>query len=465
MSLTPKAPRPPPHDAPPPCATPGAATPSPITPVTAREAALEALLAEGRAALGAGLRWWATPDEDGSLQIGAVPHLARAAAAVARLLSELVSRQQLPPSCEEWAASALRVSQWEKQQASPPRWNPRPACLPPQKTPPHPRSPLLLSPRQRIGKARPWLEVLFEHVGLASFDPSHTNAEWLDILMQHATHRLPAVVACLPANEDARALVLISRRETQLAASFSPVVPTANREAHGQVVAWAGLIHHSELDFATCWNGAWTPKAGHGGKAAARQLLAAILAQLQPLTGEFVGTFGQLLASPVAALDPLLSARAAPLDQGALERDYGRLVATRARLAGLALASNPSPETLAVLGGAFGGPRPTDPRQMLLQGEVWLAHFVRQLADSRALGTEAYEVLAPPEVSICGLGDTGLEEAAAHCHLPSFCFGPTAPPHPGVGCCVVVGPCSDGGGPAARGGGDACRGGRGPAAV
>jgi hypothetical protein len=88
-----------------------------------------------RAALGRGILWWLAQDEDGFLQIGAVPHLAAAAGAAARLLSALVTRRLLPSTCEAWAAAALRVSQWDKHQVSPPCWNPRPACRAP-KTPP-----------------------------------------------------------------------------------------------------------------------------------------------------------------------------------------------------------------------------------------------------------------------------------------------------------------------------------------
>ena len=281
------------------------------------------------------------------------------------------------------------------------------------------RSPLLLSPRQRIGQARSWLELLFDSLGVASFDQSHTDDQWLASLLQHAA-RLPSVVAPLPANADTRAVVLISQKATQLAAPFRPAVPSANREVHGQVVAWVGLGFCPALASATQWNGGWTPQGGRAGQDRARLVLEGFLARLQPLTRRFEGTFGQLLLSPVAALDPLLSARAAPLDQYALEIGYGRAVATRAQLIRLALTRTPSAATLALLHGAIGGPRPTSPEQMLVQGEARLAELARQLAGSGALCAAAYGLLAPPEVSIRG---TWRHRPGGGCspHTPATC--------------------------------------------
>ena len=281
------------------------------------------------------------------------------------------------------------------------------------------RSPLLLSPRQRIGQARSWLELLFDSLGVASFDQSHTDDQWLASLLQHAA-RLPSVVAPLPANADTRAVVLISQKATQLAAPFRPAVPSANREVHGQVVAWVGLGFCPALASATQWNGGWTPQGGRAGQDRARLVLEGFLARLQPLTRRFEGTFGQLLLSPVAALDPLLSARAAPLDQYALEIGYGRAVATRAQLIRLALTRTPSAAPAALLQGAIGGPRPTSPEQMLVQGEARLAELARQLAGSGALCAAAYGLLAPPEVSIRGLAPPARRrlQPTHTCHLP-----------------------------------------------
>ena len=332
-------------------------------------------------------------------------------------------------------------------------------------------------PRQRIGAARPWLVLFFNGLGVASFDQLLSDAEWLESLVQHAAH-LPLNAAVLPANADTKASVLISQPDTQRAAPFRPAVPSSNRDTHGQVAAWVGLGLLPSLKSATKWNGAWTPTGGQLGQIRARQTLGKFLGQLQPLTRSFEGTFGQLLCSPVAALDPLLRTHAAPLDADALFIEYGQLQATRLQLVGLLLGRRiPLPQqTLELLQGELGRLRPTLPQQMLEQGEVQLAHLAHQLAELDALSAEAYEVLAPPEVSIGLHMRPGAPPAWRRLQPPPSRSPPppatallwtnSIPPHhPGAGCCAVVGPCSRCAEGAARGDGEASRGRCGPAAV
>ena len=245
---------------------------------------------------------------------------------------------------------------------------------------------------------------------------------------------LPLKVPELPANDDSKAAVRISVPADWRDAPFQAEVPSSNKGAHGMVVALVGLDLRPDLRPFTSWNGGWTPKGGKPARDEARAEVTAWCGQLQPLTRLFEGTFGQLLRSPVAALDPLLCARAAPLDAAALDTNFARLRAVRAQLIRLALARCPSQGTLGLLRCEVtsAAPRPTRPEQMLACGEVHLARLARQLADSEALGAEGFAALAPPKAPNVAMA---WPQGPQRRPPPRLRSGRAiAPLHPGAGC-------------------------------